>query len=86
MKRISYLLVASIALIAAVAYLRIVPAYADGAAIPVFDVKLPDGYRDWRLISVAHEEGSLNDLRAVLGNDMAIKAYRDWRLGIRSIY
>jgi hypothetical protein len=26
---------------------------------------------------VAHEEGSLNDIRAVLGNDMAIKAYRE---------
>jgi hypothetical protein len=38
---------------------------------------LPPGYRDWRLISVAHEEGDLNDLRAVLGNDVAIKAYRE---------
>jgi len=38
---------------------------------------IPAGYRDWRLISVAHEEGNLNDIRAVLGNDEAIKAYRD---------
>jgi hypothetical protein len=38
--------------------------------------KLPPGYRDWRLISVAHEAGSLNDLRAILGNDLAVKAYR----------
>lgn len=37
---------------------------------------LPAGYRDWRLISVAHEAGSLNDLRAVLGNDKAIDTYR----------
>src|SRR6202789_557720 len=37
---------------------------------------IPTGYRDWRLISVAHEEGNLNDIRAVLGNDVAIKAYR----------
>ena len=35
------------------------------------------GYRDWRLISVAHEEGDLNDLRAILGNDVAIEAYRE---------
>ena len=34
------------------------------------------GYRDWRLISVAREEGALDDIRAVLGNDIAIKAYR----------
>jgi hypothetical protein len=38
--------------------------------------KLPAGYRDWRLISVAREEGDLDDIRAILGNDAAIKAYR----------
>jgi hypothetical protein len=38
---------------------------------------LPPGYRDWRLISVAHEEGKLNDIRAILGNDIAIKAFRE---------
>jgi hypothetical protein len=46
----------------------------------IFGGTLPPGYRDWKLISVAHEEGSLNDLRAVLGNDIAIKAYRDGKL------
>jgi hypothetical protein len=29
------------------------------------------------LISVAHEAGKLNDLRAVPGNDIAIQAYRE---------
>jgi hypothetical protein len=52
----------------------------DAEAAPVFGVKIPPGYRDWRLISVAHEEGDLNDLRAILGNDVAIKAYRDGTL------
>ena len=47
------------------------------AAAPLFGIKLPRGYRDWKLISVAHEEGSLNDLRAILGNDIAIKAFRE---------
>jgi hypothetical protein len=32
------------------------------------------------LISVAHEEGSLNDIRAILGNDVAIEAYREGKL------
>jgi hypothetical protein len=41
---------------------------------------MPLEYRDWRLISVAHEEGNNNDLRAVLGNDVAIKTYREGRL------
>ncbi|MFD0935730.1 cytochrome P460 family protein [Methylobacterium trifolii] len=43
----------------------------------MFGVKLPPGYRDWRLISMAHEAGSLNDIRAVLGNDIAVQSYRD---------
>lgn len=42
--------------------------------------RLPDGYRDWKLISVAHEEGSLNDIRAILGNEIAVKAYREGTL------
>lgn len=42
-------------------------------------ITLPSGYRDWRLVSVAHEAGKLNDLRAVLGNDLAIEAYRKGR-------
>ena len=29
---------------------------------------------------MAHEEGDLNDLRAILGNDVAIKAYREGKL------
>jgi hypothetical protein len=44
---------------------------------PVFGITIPADYRDWKLISVAHEAGNLNDLRAVLGNDVAITAYRD---------
>jgi hypothetical protein len=47
---------------------------------PIYGIKIPAGYRDWRLISVAHEEGNLNDLRAILGNDVAIKAYREGKL------
>lgn len=50
---------------------------ADDNVVPIFGIKLPAGYRDWKLISVAHEEGKLNDLRAILGNDVAISAYRE---------
>jgi hypothetical protein len=42
--------------------------------------EMPTGYRDWRLISVAHEEGNLHSFAAVLGNDVAIKAYREGKL------
>jgi hypothetical protein len=49
----------------------------DGQAPPIFVTEIPAGYRDWTLISVAREEGTLDDIRAVLGNDVALKAYRD---------
>jgi hypothetical protein len=52
----------------------------DAEAAPVFGIKIPPGYRDWRLISVAREEGSLNDMRAILGNDVAINASREGKL------
>jgi Cytochrome P460 len=80
MKRITFLLV-SIATLAGV-LACIVPAFgqADQNSAPVFVTKIPPGYRDWKLISVAHEAGNLNSLGAVLGNDTVIKAYRDQKL------
>ena len=80
MRRIFSVLVAVAALAGGVAYMAPASGQADGEAAPIFGVKIPPGYRDWRLISVAREEGSLNDLRAILGNDVAIKAYRDAKL------
>jgi Cytochrome P460 len=80
MRTFRYILIAVVALTGGVIYISLAPARADGTAAAVFDAKMPAGYRDWRLISVAHEEGNLNDLRAILGNDLAIKAYREGRL------
>jgi hypothetical protein len=80
MKQIGYMLVAIGVLSAGLICMSLVPTPADGTAAPVFDVTIPVGYRDWKLISVAHEAGNLNDLRAVLGNDIAVKAYRENRL------
>ncbi|GAA0752568.1 cytochrome P460 [Sphingomonas sp. ABOLD] len=42
-------------------------------------VNLPSGYRDWKLISVAQERGKNNDIRAILGNDVAVRAFRSGR-------
>src|SRR5208283_3938596 len=80
MRRIVFGLVAVVALAGVVAHMAPTSGQADGEAAPIFGVKIPPGYRDWRLISVAHEEGNLNDLRAILGNDVAIKAYREGKL------
>ena len=80
MKGIAYFLVAVAVLTGVVVYMAHASGHADEEAAPIFGIKIPPGYRDWRLISVAHEEGNLNDLRAVLGNDVAIKAYREGKL------
>src|SRR5262249_39699321 len=80
MRRIVFVLVGVVALAGVVAYMAPASGQADAEAAPIFGVKIPPGYRDWRLISVAHEEGNLNDLRAILGNDVAIKASREGKL------
>ena len=49
---------------------------ANGAAAPVLGAKLAPGYRDWKLISLAVLGPPFNDVRAKLGNDLAIGAYR----------
>jgi hypothetical protein len=52
----------------------------DQEAGPNFVTEIPPGYRDWKFISVAHEEGNLNSFASILGNDVAIKAYRERKL------
>ena len=78
MKRIA-LPVAIVLLAGVVAAIASASGRADGEAAPVFVTDIPTGYRDWRLVSVAREEGSLDDIRAILGNDVAIKTYREGR-------
>ena len=76
MKWIIFLLVVVVALVCVVAAQAPKPQPPDEPAAAIAAGRLPPGYRDWRLISVAREEGTLDDIRAVLGNDVAIKAYR----------
>jgi hypothetical protein len=54
--------------------------HAAGEASPIYGIEIPPGYRDWKVVSVAHEAGKNNDLRVVLGNDVAIKAFREGKL------
>jgi hypothetical protein len=66
---------------------------AEGNASPIYGITIPPGFRDWRLISVAELAGGKSDnlalveagmalkqLRAQLGNDIAIKAFREGTL------
>src|SRR5216684_8882494 len=81
MKSILFMLVAVGALTGVAADMAPASGQADGEAAPIFGVKIPRGYRDWRVISVGHlAVGNLNQLRAQLGNDIAIKAYRESKL------
>ena len=64
---------------------KILPALAIafGCALSAFaadpapnGISLPDGYKDWRLLSVSQRTDN-NTIRAILGNDIAIKAARE---------
>ncbi|MEG7360143.1 cytochrome P460 family protein [Pseudomonas citronellolis] len=49
-------------------------------ASPIYGVRMPEGYRTWQLVAPAQEAAPLNELRAVLGNDIAMQAYRAGKL------
>ena len=77
MRRIVFVLAVAVALAGAVSYMAPASGQSDGEGAPIFGGKIPSRYRDWTLISVAHEAGSLDDF---LGNGVAIKAYREGKL------
>jgi hypothetical protein len=85
MRRIALVAVAVAAVAGVAAYVESASGQSNGDAAPIYGIKLPEGYRDWRLISVKRLTGKqltgvgreLKQLRAESGNDLAIKAYRD---------
>ena len=79
-KRIALALAACAAAAGVVADVPAASGQADGEAAPVYGIKIPPGYRDWRMVSVAQVGEPVKDLRVKLGNDLAIKAYRDGTL------
>jgi len=38
--------------------------------------EMPKGFREWKMISIAHEEGNLHSIGVLLGNDTAYRAMR----------
>jgi hypothetical protein len=79
MRRFIFFLVAVATTAGLVALMGPASGHADGQSAP-YVTEIPDGYRDWQWISSAHEAGNLNSLGAVLGNDVAMKAYRAGKL------
>ena len=51
------------------------PVAAAGVAPAPNGLRLPEGYQDWRVISVSHRVDN-NTLRVILGNDVAVEAAR----------
>ena len=79
MKRITFFLIAAATMTGVIGFTATASRTVEDKP-PIFVKEIPPGYRDWKLISVAREEGDLKDIRAVLGNDVAIKAYREGKL------
>ena len=82
MKRIGFLLLAVVTVAGIVAYMAHASGQSDGDSSPIYGVKLPAGYRDWQLIAVNQLlfAGKGEQLRAQLGNDIAIKAFQEGTL------
>ncbi|HYM09029.1 MAG TPA: cytochrome P460 family protein [Terriglobales bacterium] len=80
MKHLTFFLAAFAAIAGLVTLSVPAPGRAEGASAPSFVTEIPNGYRDWQWVSSAHEAGNINSLGAVLGNDIAIKAFREGKL------
>jgi hypothetical protein len=79
MKHFTFFLGGVATMAALVALIVAAPGHADDEPAP-FVTEMPHGYRDFGWISSAHEAGNLNSLGAVLGNDVAMNAYREGKL------
>jgi len=68
------------ALVGTVALMASASGQTDRAGAPIYGVTIPAGYREWPLISVATVGAPVNDMRAKLGNEIAMKAFRSGTL------
>ena len=81
MKRTACLVIAAATMAGVLAHIVAASGQSGGEAAPVYGIKIPSGYRDWRLISVNHlAGGSVKQVRAQLGNDVAVEAFRAGKL------
>jgi len=81
MKKFHIALLAVVCLLLAIGSIAVATDHRGAApASPIYGVTIPDGYRQWELIAPAQEAAPLDELRAVVGNEVAIQAYRDGAL------
>lgn len=71
MKSIAFLTAAAAAIAGGILYIASASEQTDGDSSPIYGVKIPAGYRDWRLISVKQLAGTkVKQLRAQLGSGL----------------
>src|ERR1700704_6803301 len=75
MKRISRVGFAAATAACVIAALPFAARRAEDDASPIFGVRIPAEYRQWELITPAHVPG-FDELRGILGNPVAMTAYR----------
>ena len=82
MRRVTFSLLAIAALGGIIVYGAHASAQSEGDSSPIYGVKIPAGYRDWKIIAVDQLllAGKSDQLRAQLGNDIAVQAYREGKL------
>jgi hypothetical protein len=82
LNRIALLLIGVVALAGTVTFMAAASGQADEESAPIYGVKIPANYREWKLIAVDNllVAGKTDQLRAQLGNDVAIKAFREGKV------
>ena len=80
-KRGILLLIAATTVAGAISYFALASERAEENSLATFLSEIPQGYREWKLIAVSRLTSPKGaQLRAQLGNDIAIKAYQEGKL------
>lgn len=74
MKRLGLALFGAAAGFSAISISSAAPAPAPVS--PVYGIAIPEGYRGWELIAPALEDAPFDELRVVLGNPVAVDAFK----------
>lgn len=82
MKPIVFSLCAVAAIATVAAFTAPASGHPDEEVSPIYGVKIPEGYRDWKLIAMNQLliPGKLDQLRGQFGNDIAYKAFKEGTL------
>jgi Cytochrome P460 len=82
LSRIALLLIGVAALAGSVTFMAAASEQADGEPAPIYGIRMPTGYREWKLIAVDNllVAGKTDQLRAQLGNDIAVKAFKEGKI------